>query len=194
MEFEVVDVIDSPPERVNSSAATVSDCVQRPMTRREIDMESFGIPWGIKPTYNVKNTCALDSTLMAWYLLQYYNAVRMPLHVRNLYLPPLITQVGHLVDFVMTLIGNEKYDFARVIWCSSLNIGACEERLPMIGQTLLKELSSDNYKVSPPFILQKLQLAHHLTAHIKAFLTPPCILFSQSKTHQQLLSKLSMIA
>ncbi|ORZ08289.1 hypothetical protein BCR41DRAFT_359640 [Lobosporangium transversale] len=117
IKYKAASNMDSSPKQIN--LRTDLSVSNHQIVRPEIDTETFGIPWGIASTYKATKTCAVDTTLMAWYLLHHCNGVRIPSHFRN----------RQVLDTVMGLIGKEQYNLARIIWYSSLNIGPCESKV-----------------------------------------------------------------
>ncbi|KFH62071.1 hypothetical protein MVEG_11710 [Podila verticillata NRRL 6337] len=76
----------------------------------DIIAKTFGIPWQFE--YNGfigKNTCSLDTTLTAWYLLHKYRAAQLPTAVQN-------TPAGIVLSDVLDKIDQGDYDHARWLW------------------------------------------------------------------------------
>ncbi|KAF9986466.1 hypothetical protein BGZ65_007520 [Modicella reniformis] len=79
----------------------------------DLDIHTFGIPWGVR-NYNgftARNTCPLDSTLMALYLLHRFGEVTFPAEF-------LGTSKCNVVLDVFGEIASENYDRARLLWCT----------------------------------------------------------------------------
>lgn len=76
----------------------------------DIITKTFGIPWQFK--YNGfigKNTCSLDTTLTAWYLLHKYQAAQLPTAVQNI-------PAGIVLSNVLDKIDQGDYDHAQWLW------------------------------------------------------------------------------
>ncbi|KAG0302793.1 hypothetical protein BGZ99_002900, partial [Dissophora globulifera] len=88
---------------------------KRPKFGYDVDWSKFGIPWSIQD-YNgfaATNTCPMDTTLMAWYLVQRFGGATLPRTV-------LETPAGSVLQDVMAEIAIENYDKARWLWCTKV--------------------------------------------------------------------------
>ncbi|GJJ70541.1 hypothetical protein EMPS_02890 [Entomortierella parvispora] len=91
-----------------------------PSSREIFDHNTFGIPWGVEPSklsgnarFALTNTCALDSSLMAWYMLVSLSGATLP--------PAMISStVGLALLSVMAHLHARRYDMARRLWCTDV--------------------------------------------------------------------------
>src|SRR5690554_3218129 len=68
--------------------------------------------WGTKNHngFSATNTCPVDTTLMAWCLLQRFGGAFLPSVALN-------TSAGALLQKVMSEITHENYEGTRFLWC-----------------------------------------------------------------------------
>ena len=83
----------------------------------DINWKTFGIPWrGQRPKrgqFTFENSCPLDTTLMAWFILSRYAGAVLPSSVAG-------TEQGQTLLRVMEELRAERYDHARKLWCTEV--------------------------------------------------------------------------
>jgi len=81
----------------------------------DLDWTTFGIPWRrqkpVKGQFTFENSCPVDTTLMAWFLLSRYAGATLPTQVAA-------TKEGQTLLRVMEEVRATRYDYARELWCT----------------------------------------------------------------------------
>ncbi|GJJ75005.1 hypothetical protein EMPS_07363 [Entomortierella parvispora] len=81
----------------------------------DIDWDTFGIPWRrqepVANRFTFENSCPVDTTLMAWFLLSKYSGATLPSAVAR-------SNAGQTLLRVMEEIRATRYDYARELWCT----------------------------------------------------------------------------
>lgn len=112
-----------------STSKTRSSTERIPHSAGESAWEAAAIPWGpqeAEGTFKATNTCPLDTTLMAWYLLEQYSGAVLPQEV-------LRTKAGVFLRHTMKQIRSGNYDEARLIWCTRVMLKSSEKLLSLWG-------------------------------------------------------------
>ncbi|KAF9585293.1 hypothetical protein BGW38_003027 [Lunasporangiospora selenospora] len=97
--------------------------------------QSFGMPWGFShEDLQVTNTCALDTTLMAWYFLRIFHRAALPLEVLA---GANGSRVTDILCQVMEKIQAREWNKARWIWCKEiLHLGTSGQNLQSLWSSL----------------------------------------------------------
>ncbi|GJJ71561.1 hypothetical protein EMPS_03911 [Entomortierella parvispora] len=81
----------------------------------DIDWDTFGIPWRrqepVANRFTFENSCPVDTTLMAWFLLSKHSGATLPSAVAR-------SNAGQTLLRVMEEIRATRYDYARELWCT----------------------------------------------------------------------------
>ena len=78
----------------------------------EINLKTFGIPWSFTHNgFTGQNTCPLDTTLTAWYLLYKHRGARLPHTTAD-------SDAGQTLSVVLEHMDQGEYDHARWLWCT----------------------------------------------------------------------------
>ncbi|KAF9318786.1 hypothetical protein BG006_003127 [Podila minutissima] len=85
-----------------------------PTPRKVLNQLQSGIPWGFSyQGLEATNTCAMDTALMTWFLLQKYCGATLPESEMS-------TRPGKLLQQAVMDISNRQYDRARYHWSTEL--------------------------------------------------------------------------